>query len=497
VSAERWTAPVVVGSAITLVLLAASSPRGMTLAIGAVIAGLLLAGTLVRPDRAVLALAIGLPFQVVILAMLYRYGVPREGVRLLTFWKETLIFGLALAALIRWRRNALRVDLLDGLAAGLLGFVILYYLFPGLTSFGSRVGSQSDRFLALRTAAGYLVLFLAVRRLPDPERLRRRVAGVAIISAVVLGAGAILEWSARGVWRTLTLDWLGIYAYRKDVLGLRETSTQLVDLAGGGDRYGSFLYSFLALSFFLLIGWALLVARQREEPSARVHVAMVFVGAAIVLAGTRSVMVVAAALLLVPFVRPRRAAHPASAARVAAIVVLVLLGLQFAVRTGQVDRFTAEGAESSTAHEERPLDALGFVLSHPLGGGLGASPLSTRTGAADDAGTVTAENAYLQVGAEFGVVPMVLFVALVGFAIRSLRWRARDDSSVAGWALTLIGLAIVGLVLHVFLDFTVTATAWIGVAASLSLSPRLAGVRRVPAGGRGRSRGSVAPSRPS
>jgi hypothetical protein len=128
------------------------------------------------------------------------------------------------------------------------------------------------------------------------------------------------------------------------------------------------------------------------------------------------------------------------------------------------------GTDPSTAAHSTSLgDAITSLGKHPLGQGLGTGPA---VGAARfQVQQVVAENAYLQVGNEMGVITMVVFVILLIAVLRRLRARndlvPHDVLRGAAWQAG-VALAIGGLFLHVWVNIPV-AWIWWG-AAGLALN---------------------------
>jgi hypothetical protein len=87
-------------------------------------------------------------------------------------------------------------------------------------------------------------------------------------------------------------------------------------------------------------------------------------------------------------------------------------------------------------------------------------------------GTLTSEDAYLQVGNEIGIIAMVLFMLLLLSLAGHLR-RAPPNDVVAPNALfaATCGLIVGGLFLHVWLDYPTALTLW-GIAG-VALNPSL------------------------
>jgi len=181
---------------------------------------------------------------------------------------------------------------------------------------------------------------------------------------------------------------------------------------------------------------------------------------------------------------------------------------------------------SSRGHLVRPLQAIGRIINHPLGEGLGAAgPASNRVSETcvflrpqDDPSWAKTtprlcvflgstqvqpadhacrcpflpENWYLQIGVEMGVLGFVLFVTLVVFVLRRMNAEcrmynvkcllAKDGFSQTNNStfyiqhftfLVFLGISIAALFLHAWEDSAVSYTVWLLLAVQLHPSPSL------------------------
>jgi O-antigen ligase len=122
----------------------------------------------------------------------------------------------------------------------------------------------------------------------------------------------------------------------------------------------------------------------------------------------------------------------------------------------------ASGDDTSIqAHVDSVVEGLRFVAEHPLGVGLGTAV--PRFGSASSPG----ESALFEVGADIGLLGLLLFLALYGGLVLAgfaIAWRRREE--VATCALGAIvgvgGLALLPVVLssQVWSDFSVTFLFW-------------------------------------
>ena len=110
------------------------------------------------------------------------------------------------------------------------------------------------------------------------------------------------------------------------------------------------------------------------------------------------------------------------------------------------------------------------ALHHPLGQGPGTRPASFR----NDHPAKIAENYYLQIFQEVGLLGMGIFIAInviVGFEL----WKRQKDLLSLALLASLIGLTFVNVVSHAWSDDTL-AYLWWGLAG-LALAPDILGTR--------------------
>jgi type IV secretory pathway VirB2 component (pilin) len=156
------------------------------------------------------------------------------------------------------------------------------------------------------------------------------------------------------------------------------------------------------------------------------------------------------------------------------LALLAIVSTTFALRDTHMaqnvlfhasDASTSEvssNAQRASALKNGALD----VVHHPLGGGVGsAGPASFRN---TDGVPKIAENYYLQLGQEVGVLGMALFIAiniLVGVEL----WKLRTQTLSRILLASLVGITFINLVSHAWTDDTISYVWW-GLAG-IALSP--------------------------
>ncbi len=151
----------------------------------------------------------------------------------------------------------------------------------------------------------------------------------------------------------------------------------------------------------------------------------------------------------------------------AAVVVMAFGALYLARDTAFVHNVILHdnpttGAEvtSNAAHAESFAFGMGRMLAQPLGAGIGS------TGSAsiiDSAEGLIIENQYLMIAHEVGWLGIIIFLMLFGALLRQL-WIRRGDWLAAALFASGVGLAVIGILLPVWADDTVSLVWW-GMAA--------------------------------
>jgi len=154
--------------------------------------------------------------------------------------------------------------------------------------------------------------------------------------------------------------------------------------------------------------------------------------------------------------------------RLSALVViaaLVVVGGSFALLKDNdrfqntffhTDEHSRSSESSNTGHWQAVKQGAQDIVHHPLGSGTGtAGPASVH-----NAGKVRiAENYFVQIGQETGVLGLVLFVAITVLTGVALMRRERDSLARILLA-SLVGISLIGLFTHVWTDDTLAYIWW-------------------------------------
>jgi hypothetical protein len=466
------------------------------------------------------------------LMLLLAAGVPDLVVRCLQLWKEVLLALLVLklalglvqpglrrtlsAALKSWRSSRLVVRLLDLGVVLFAGLLVVYTVIP--VAAGDSGASLTQRLLELRQLELIPLLYLFGRVWP-PVSMRLGLGAVVAVAVVVSIVGLLeLFFIPTRTWLDLGIlrfdSWLG-YHY----LGPGGLPENFFQSTSGGllRRMVSTYLSPLGIAYtgILAIPAAFMasVSPGQHKRYAWLALALILVGMSLSLTRLALLCIAVEAIVLVAL-RLRRSGALAAGAIVAAIAFGLLvypsfgplvnvdladirppLGAQmlsFLSEAGggqpvyanpnvtpDVMNALATGDDSSIqGHFSALSGGLRFVEEHPLGVGLGTSV--ARYGAASGPG----ESALLAIGADIGLLGLLLFIALYGglvLAGLAMAWIWREDVSkrALGAVVGVGGLALAPVVLtsQVWGNFSVTFLFWWAAGSVVTLVANSLSVR--------------------
>jgi hypothetical protein len=433
-----------------------------------------------RPDRALIALIVGLPFQGLVLAQLFAWGVPAAVVRPLSSWKEALGLGVVVAGVQGFRASRRRLDRLDFWGLAFVGTTSVFALAPRLFS-ALAPTDWAVRSLGFRASAGFVILALAARHARLPEGFVTHAARVAMWVGAIVAGIAVYEFLFSASWNDFIVNKVQYTRYQllvTDVVPFDVADIRLYSHLGGQRfvRVGSVFANPLTLGFYLVLPLAVAIERTvRSGLRSGAGVMLAIIGTAIILTQTRAAIVAA---VIVAFFALRPAAGRGSGRRWQfgmILAVLIIFALPIAGVSGLSQRAakTTSGSEkSATDHVDSLRNGFDSVVAHPFGQGLGTSAGIGQRYQVQDA-TIT-ENYYLQVGVEMGILGLGIFVALTLAMLRRLNRAAKavPDLGISAVRGAAVGLAVGAFFLHTWIDFAVAWTLWSLAGASIGIAAR-------------------------
>lgn len=375
-------------------------------------------------------------------------------------WKEIVLLLASVVAVIiltqkkQWSLIKSPLVLLIG-AYGLLHL----FLIPAYPT--EPTAALAGLAIDLRYLLFFVLIYFAISLYPN---LRKVFIGTFAVGAVIVVSFALLQATV------LPHDILKYIGYNESTIMPFLTVDENPDFA----RINSTLRGPNPLGAYAIITLTLLVAfglrghhRQFKRPM--FFVALIGVGSITALwaSYSRSALVAAmiAILILLFIASGKRLSKWAWITTGVAAVAIV--GALFATRDSYFvsnvilhENFTTGATISSNeGHVDSLTEGVDRLVHQPLGGGVGS------TGSASLLGDqpLVIENQYLFIAHETGWVGLVLFLMIFWRVLKDL-WQKRADWLALGLFASGIGLALIGLLLPVWVDDTVSLIWW-GLAA--------------------------------
>jgi hypothetical protein len=361
------------------------------------------------------------------------------------------------------------------------------YLLAGSAIVPSAPSSMSQRLLAFRQDAGFVLVLLGARHAPLPANFLDRAGRAAIAVATVVAGVCVFETLDASGWNHFVVSTIQYTHYEVGILHAsipNYNDIRIYGTIGGGQivRAGSVFASALTCGFYLVLGFALALertARGRSTPA--ILVALPVIGAGILLTQTRSAVLAALIVAIVAFTPAAGRLRHWRTQLAVLIAFLALMSIPAVVSTGLAQRVTGavnRTDTSSLAHVSAFWDGVHTIEHQPLGHGLGTSAGTGQRFQTEGSSIVVPENDYLQVGIELGVIGAALFAALTVALVVHLRRAARRHPSgpLAAAMAAALGLAVAAWFLQTWIDFAVSWTMW-GMAGAALGAARQSAVR--------------------
>lgn len=425
-----------------------------------------------RPFPALLVLIVALPFHTLTMALFFKLGVPAQLVRQLTYWKELVVIGLVIAAAIRFLRDRPRLDFVDWIGLAFVGLTALFLIFPRMFIGDGPLPGLSDRVAGFRGDVFYIVLFMAARHLRLAGDEIRRLLSAFIVSAMVVAGICCLEFFSSSTWNMIATEWFDVQLYKYVVLELNPffvgpiSDVRVYGFIAGRQfvRVGGPEIAYAGTAFYLVTAIAVAFERFTRTigiKAVRTFLPIPLLGFALLVTQTRSAIASAALVVGVILITHRGRAAIARVRSTALVSVILLAAISAAFAIGVTDRFA--GDQSSDAAHDRQLSAGWEVMwDNPLGTGL-----ATAAGAGIRSGTgafIIPESQYLQVGVQFGLLGLLIYLAFwLGSALRlHLAPRMTHDED-ALWGAAAMRDALAALLFGSYFlhSFVTISSAWV------------------------------------
>ena len=394
---------------------------------------------------------------------------------LLRLWKEFLLMVVLAGAtfLVLRDKNLVRL-LASSWLIRLMAIYCLLILACGLTAYLSGSVSAKAMWYGLLVDVRYLIFFIAVLVVASKaDWLADNWQALLFWPAAIVALFAILQFLV------LPYDFLRHFGYGPNTISPYETinhNLQHIRVAStlrGANPLGAYLIlPICALA-------ALIAKNKRLSGSNAVLGAGLFLS--LVFSFSRSAWIGSVLGLLTIIwlsIKSDQAKKilliSISAVAVIAIVAAVGLhnNLTFENTFLHTDRQSKISSTSNENHVAAFKGAANDVLHNPLGSGVGsAGPQSVY----NNQPARIAENYYLQIGQEAGVLGMALFIS-INLVVAVSLYRSKEDTLALAMLASLVGLSFVNMLSHAWEDDTL-AYLWWGLAG-IALAPAILARRR-------------------
>jgi len=380
---------------------------------------------------------------------------------LIKSWKEILM-GVAtiVGTFIIWRKK--RWDIVKNpLVLLIAGYALLHIALLPLFD-QNPTSAVAGLLIDLRYLLFFVLVFAAICLYPT---MRRVFIAVFVAGALVVGIFALLQVFI------LPPDILSLIGYGDATISPYLTVDDNPDYVRinstlrGPNPLGAYAVIMLALAgAYVLRGR---IAKNAKRPVVVVGIILLTGLVALWASYSRSALIAAfAALAVVLLLTVGR-----KISRWMWVMIIVIIfavgGALFAARNTSFvsnvilheNEGTGATISSNDGHAESLIDGLDRMVRQPLGGGVGS------TGSASLYGNepLIIENQYLFIAHEVGWFGLAIFLAIF-VKVLLLLWRRRSDWLALGLLASGIGLALIGMLLPVWVDDTVSIVWW-GLAA--------------------------------
>ncbi len=372
-------------------------------------------------------------------------------------WKEVLMgVALVLLAVAVVRRKQFDAFMQDRLIQLALVYAGLHFVMIGVFQNGLQ-SAGAGLLIDLRYVLYFVLVYGAIRLYPHYRSL--------FIKVIVAGAAIVLAF---GVLQIVALpkDILAHIGYSKATIAPYLTVDQNPDYV----RINSTLRGPNPLGAYVVIVLSLLLAavvKYRHKLQTR-HwwlAAGVAVAGGLVINATYSRSSLGALLIALGVIvgvvltgKARRYAGIGAAVALIGVIVLIFAAREHPVVSNLVWHDNPNGGskiDSNEDHAESLADGFQRMVRQPLGAGVG----STGSASLDGDKPLIIENQYLFTAHEVGWLGLGLFAWLYVEVLRRL-WSRRESALSLGVFASGVGLAVIGIVLPVWVDDTVSIIWW-------------------------------------
>lgn len=380
---------------------------------------------------------------------------------LIKSWKEILMVALIpLAVTIISKRKLWHYLLGDWIFRLIVAYAVLHivctiFLFEGM------MAAMAGLTIDLRYLLFFGLVYVALIILPEYRRL--------FIKVGVIGAFVVVGFATIQLF--LPPDFLKVIGYSRDTIMPYLTVDKNPDYIRvnstlrGPNPLGAYAGMVLALLTAALAKGKLRL--QNKKVLVGTVILGLCSGVALWISYSRSALVagIVGVLVVLALTIGRKLSRRSWIA--ACVILFALVGMLAAARGSEfvsnvILHENPEGGSSISSNDDHVTSlqtGLDRLIRQPLGGGVG----STGSASLHSDSPIIIENQYLFIAHEVGWLGFLLFLAIFG-SIMIRVWRKRQDWLALGVIASGIGLGLIGLLLPVWTDDTVSIVWW-GLAA--------------------------------
>ncbi|HET7827657.1 MAG TPA: O-antigen ligase family protein [Candidatus Saccharimonadales bacterium] len=391
---------------------------------------------------------------------------------LLRLWKEFILVLIVLGCLyLLVRDRALAKKFLAFRLVRLIAAYLALLLICGLVALAAGNVTAKAMCYGLLVDSRFLIFFLAVWILVSQDGwLAASWQKLLLAPSILVATFAVLQYLV------LPYDYLKHFGYSQSTIFPYETINHNLNRL----RVMSTLRGANPLGAYLIVPLSALAVGVFKEKGQRRDKLMFAAGLllALIFSFSRSAWLgVGLSIFIIIWLLFRSFRVRKEMGWVLAGILIVMAALTFGLRNNltfenaifHTDRVSTAKESSNQGHETAFKLAIKDIEHHPLGSGVGtAGPQSVY----NNHPAKIAENYFLQIGQEAGIIGLVLFIAICAALGQMLYERRADPLALALFA-SLIGLSLVNLLSHAWSDDTL-AYVWWGLAG-IALAPILAG----------------------
>ncbi len=384
-------------------------------------------------------------------------------------WKEILMIVAGLMAVYLIYKNK-RVDILKEPVIIFIALFALLNLLMAPFSDNSVASVLAGLVINLRYLLFFALVYIALKIFPDYKKLFIKI-GVAGALLVCVFAFLQVFVLPKDILQHIGYNSETIYPYM--TVDKNESFIRINSTLRGPNPVGAYAVMVLAMVVAFVSKMKLKVSKK----DAGILSVLVLCGSvALISSYSRSAWIAAAVAVFIVLLltQTREVIKKLCIVGATVLFVLIMLMATFA-KSDFVSNIifhdnpvSTSPIDSNDQHSESLVQGMSLMISQPFGAGIG----STGSASILDNKATIIENQYLFVAHESGWLGFVLFLSAITIIILEL-WKRRSDWFAIGVLASGIGLILIGFVLPVWADDTVSIIWWGSAAIALSAAPKM------------------------